>query len=134
MSMKKSQSAITWFYYDNYDEAVAFYGEVLGLECVLDQGWTKVFRVSSTTYVGLVDAKSGKGSCFAQPKSAVLLTLVVDDVPAWHDKVVEAGATIDRGVVTIEEIEIRGFFFSDPGGYKLEVQEFLNPETRAIFH
>lgn len=134
MSMKQSQSAITWFYYDNYNEAATFYADVLGLDCVLDQGWTKVFRVSSTTYVGLVDAKSGKGSCEAQQESAVLLTLVVDDVHAWHDKVAAAGATIDRGVVTIEEIEIRAFFFTDPGGYKLEMQEFLNPKTRAIFH
>ena len=134
MSMKQSQSAITWFYYDNFEEAVAFYGDVLGLGCALDQGWAKVFRVSSTAYVGLVDARSGKGSCEAQPESAVLLTLVVDDVPAWHDKVAVGGATIDRGVVTIEEIEIRAFVFTDPGGYKLEIQEFLNPETRAIFH
>lgn len=134
MSLKQSQSAITWFYYDNYDEAVSFYADVLGLDCALDQGWTKVFRVSSTTYVGLVDAKSGKGSCAAQPDSAVLLTLVVNDVPAWHEKVAAAGAKIDRGVVTIEDIEIRAFFFTDPGGYKLEMQEFLNPETRAIFH
>ena len=38
MSMKQSQSAITWFYYDNFEEAVAFYGDVLGLGCALDQG------------------------------------------------------------------------------------------------
>jgi len=133
MNKVRPRSAITWFYYDRFAAAVAFYRDVLGLESVLDQEWARVFRISRDAFVGLVDARAGKGTCRTQPENAVLLTMVVDDVPAWHRRLVAAGAPAGE-IVTMDEIEIRTFFLTDPGGYRIEVQEFLNARARGIFH
>ena len=134
MSALAPKSTITWFYYDGLDEASRFYGEALGLEQVLDAGWARIYRTTGNAFVGLVNAQEGKGVCQTQETNAVLLTLVVDDVVSWHDRLSKAGAKLGSEVKILEEIQIRTFFLSDPGGYSLEIQEFLDPKMRAIFH
>lgn len=134
MTTLAPQSTITWFYYDGLDEASTFYGETLGLEQVLDAGWAKIYRTTGNAFFGLVDAAEGKGVCQTQTTNAVLLTLVVDDVVAWYDRLSKAGVTLNSEVKVLEEVQIRTFFLSDPGGYSLEIQEFIDPKMRAIFH
>ena len=58
-------SQITFLYYKDLDAAQQFYEGILGLEKVEDQGWAKIYRVSSTAFVGLVD--EAHGSLKAQP-------------------------------------------------------------------
>ena len=128
------KSSITWFYYDSMEEASAFYGDTIGLDEVLDAGWAKIFKLPGKAFIGLVDATKGKGVCQTQETNAVLLTLVVDDVPAWYERLSTAGVQITSEVKLMEEIQIRTFFLTDPGGYALEIQEFLAPEARATFH
>ena len=94
-------SGITWFYYDNFAQATVFYEAVLGLTSVVDQGWAKIYPLGNGGFLGAVDAQAGKGSCMTQPESAVLLTLVVDDVTAWHAHLKK------RGVNGLTEIEQR---------------------------
>jgi extradiol dioxygenase family protein len=134
MSAVTPKSTITWFYYEGLDEASKFYGETLGLEQVLDAGWAKIYRTAGNAFFGLVDAQEGKGVCQTQETNAVLFTLVVDDVVACYDRLSKAGVALNSEVKILEEVQIRIFFLSDPGGYSLEIQEFLSPEMRAIFH
>lgn len=134
MSALAPKSAITWFYYDDLEVASRFYGETLGLEQVLDAGWARIYRTTGKAFVGLVNAQEGKGVCQTQETNAVLLTLVVDDVVAWYDHLSKAGVSLNSEVKILEEVQIRTFFLSDPGGYSLEIQEFLSPEMRAMFH
>ena len=134
MKEQKPRSTITWFYYDGLDEATAFYGETLGLEQALDAGWAKIYRTAEGAFVGLVDAREGKGACRTQETNAVLLTMVVDDVPAWYERLAASGAKLEGEVKILEDVQIRTFFLSDPGGYSIEIQEFLDPKDRAMFH
>ncbi len=134
MREQRPSSSITWFYYDDFVAAVAFYHRTLDLPRVLDQGWTQVFRVAERAFVGLVDATSGRGTFRSKRDNAVLLTLVVDDVETWLERLSAAGVSIDRGIEYVAEIEVRTLFATDPGGYRLEFQEFLNEETRSVFH
>jgi len=129
-----SQSSITWFYYDDFAVATAFYGETLGLEQVLDQGWARVFRIARDAYVGLVDAQAGKGTCRSQSTNAVLLTLVVDDLQGWFDRLAAAGVRLDSDITQVADLEIETFFLTDPGGYRLELQRFLHESARETFH
>jgi len=106
---------------------------VLGFESLVDQGWAKIYLISNGAFLGAVDAQAGKGSCKAQQESAVLLTLVVDDVKPWHAHLKKKGV---RGLTEIhhwEDIQIECFFFEDPGGYRLEIQTFLNKKTARRF-
>ena len=36
-----------------------YYQDVLGLELVADQGWTKIYQVTNTGFLAIVDEKRG---------------------------------------------------------------------------
>ena len=133
MNMPRIGSGITWFYYDDFARATAFYEEVLGFEPVVDQGWAKIYLISNGAFLGAVNAQAGKGSCTTQQDSAVLLTLVVHAVKPWHAHLKEKGVSGLTEIQHREDIQIECFFFEDPGGYRLEIQTFLDQETARRF-
>jgi len=119
---------ITFFYYDDIAPIAAFYEQVLGFELVLDQGLARIYRIGQG-YFGIVDGNLGH--LHHQAESAVLYTIVVEDVPAWHARLTEArvgGLTEIRYGTYCEH-----FFFRDPAGYALEVQRFRDPAVGALF-
>ena len=121
---------ITFFYYPDIAAVIPFYEQTLGFELVLDQGLARIYRVAGNGYFGIVDGN--RGHLRHQAHSAVLLTLVVADVPAWHARMQAAG------VAGLTEVR-RGhycehFFFEDPQGYALEVQRFHDPAVAALFN
>jgi predicted enzyme related to lactoylglutathione lyase len=126
------QSQITFLYYDDLATAAQFYEEVMEFDLVEDQRWAKIYRVSGDGFVGIVAGE--KGFRRPQPYNAVLLTLVADDVDGWYDRLAKAGVKLLTDVQTKEDIQVRCFFFEDPGGYALEVQQFLRPELVKVFH
>ena len=79
----KPQSQITFLYYHDLQPIAEFYEQVMGFDLVQDQGMARIYRVSGTAYLGIVDG--AKGHFKPQEHNTVLITLVVDDVPAWHD-------------------------------------------------
>lgn len=123
---------ITFFYYAELEAAVTFYEEVMGLELVEDQGWARIYRVGGGAFLGIVAGE--KGFHRPQARNAVLLTLVVDDVPGWYEHLASRGARLLSEVQERPEIEIRCFFLEDPGGYTLEIQQFLRPDLIDVFY
>ena len=119
----KIEYPITFLYYKDLAPAVPFYADLLGLPLTVDQGWAKIFAVGPTAMVGLVDETHG--SLKATPDKAVLLTLVVDDVDAWHGKLAAAGVRNLTEPKLHKDIGVYCFFAEDPGGYKLEFQRFV---------
>ncbi len=121
--------SITFFYYDDILKIVPFYEDVLGFELVLDQGLARIYRIGTHSYFGIVDGN--RGHLRHQPRSAVLLTIVADDVPGWHARLQA------RNVAKLSELQ-RGtycdhFFFEDPAGYAIEIQRFHNPDIAKLF-
>lgn len=132
MASLSIQSQITFLYYDDVEPIAEFYANVVGLTLVEDQQWAKIFQVSQTSFIGIVDGERG----FRKPKSesAVLCTFAVPDVMTWYDHLVAQGVKILKEPNTYDEIQVQCFFFEDPGGYAIEVQAFLKPELQEIFH
>ncbi|WP_426954428.1 VOC family protein [Muricoccus radiodurans] len=124
-----AETAITFFYYDDIQRVVPFYEETLGFELVLDQGLARIYRVAPNSYFGIVDGN--RGHLRHQPRSAVLFTIVAEDVPGWHARLSEKGvpnlSPLQRGTYC------EHFFFEDPAGYALEVQRFHDPAVAALF-
>lgn len=126
----KKDYAITFFYYDDILAVAPFYEDVLKFELVLDQTMARIYRIADNSYFGIVDGN--RGHLKHQEKSAVLLTIVSQDVEGWHKRMREAG------VKGLSEI-LRGtfcehFFFEDPAGYAIEIQRFHNPDVAKLFH
>ena len=125
----KKDYAITFFYYPDIHAVAPFYENVLRFELVLDQGLARIYRIAGNSYFGIVDGN--RGHLRHQEKSAVLLTVVSEDVEGWHAKLTEIG------VAGLTEMR-RGtycdhFFFEDPAGYAIEIQRFHNPDVANLF-
>jgi len=127
----KLSSQITFLYYRELEPVDAFYREVMGLELVQDQQWAKIYRVSEKAFIGIVAGE--RGFHRVREENAVVLTFVVDDVRAWYAHLERSGATLLTEIKEVEDIDVRGFFLKDPGGYVLEVQRFLAPDAERIF-
>lgn len=121
--------AITFFYYPDLAAVIPFYEGTLGFELVLDQGMARIYRIGRSSYFGIVDGQ--RGHLAHQPKSAVLLTMVVADVAAWHARMREAGVAGLGEILAGNYCE--HFFFEDPQGYAIEIQRFRNPDVASLF-
>jgi catechol 2,3-dioxygenase-like lactoylglutathione lyase family enzyme len=125
------QGQITFLYYHEIEPAARFYEEVLGFDLVEDQGWAKIYRIADSAYLGVV--AGDKAYHTPQEKNAVLVTVVVGDALQWYDTLKRKRVPLLSELEHREEIGIRCFFLEDPGGYTLEVQQFLRPEQVEVF-
>ena len=125
----KQYSNITFFYYEDFDAAVDFYENILKLELLQDQaGHCKLYRMGKC-YFGIVD--SPHGTIHAQPESACMLTIIVDDVMEWYEYMTAKGVRVMSGPNRNDFVE--NVFYYDPGGYIVETQKFLDPAIQQAF-
>jgi predicted enzyme related to lactoylglutathione lyase len=115
-----NQLAITFLYYRDLPAAMRFYEEVLGLTLAIDQGWSKIYRITANGFVGLVDET--RGSHRAHPIKPVQLCIRVADVEAWRAWVASCGVDGLGALKTNRELGIKVFVFNDPEGYQIEIQ------------
>lgn len=115
------QSLVTFCYTPDLAATVRFYEEVVGLECVLDQGTCRIYRVAPTGYVGFCEREE-----VARP-DGVILTFVTPDVDAWFTRMKDAGAQVEKEPAHNERFNIYHCFLRDPNGYLIELQKFLDP-------
>lgn len=114
---------IPWLYYRDLPGAMRFYEEVMGFEMVVDQGWSKIYRIREGAYVGLVDGEKG----YHRPSDTkpVIICLNVHDADAWYRRLKERGVEIEEQPKESERLKIKVFMFKDPEGYVIEIQESL---------
>lgn len=125
------QAGITWLYYRDLPAAMRFYERVMGLTLTVDQGWAKVYQVSPTSFVGLVDETRGMHR--ASDTKPVALAFVTDRVDDWHRWLVSQGVKVRGESKDSANLPIRGFVAIDPEGYTLEFETFRDdPMNTAI--
>ena len=118
-----TEKLITFLYSVDLPRAMAFYENVIGLKLVIDQGWSKIYEVTSSGYIGLVD--QARGSHRAHPVKPVQICMRVAGVDAWHRYLLDEGITITKGPRDVPELKIRAFVFNDPEGYQIEIQSVM---------
>jgi predicted enzyme related to lactoylglutathione lyase len=119
-----NQKQITFLYFRDLAASMAFYEDILGLTLVIDQGWSKIYRITESGYVGLVDET--RGSHRANPIKPVQLCIRVADVDAWFAWVKSRNVEGLREPRSNQELKIRAFVFNDPEGYQIEIQTALS--------
>jgi len=82
----------------------------MGLEIVEEQSFARIYRVAGRAFIRTVSGE--RGFHRPQEKNAVLVTLMVNDVHAWCEKITAAGMKIMRPMMVHKDINIRCFFFS----------------------
>lgn len=125
------KSMITWLYYKDLPAMQRFYEDILGLEMIVDQGWTKIYQVSSSGFTGLVDEKKGMHS-FTE-KKAVNVSFIIDDIEGWfaytqeHQPFTLRSKELEVG----PENKYRAFVGYDPEGYYMEFDKFYEHDSNT---
>ncbi|MFH1864757.1 MAG: VOC family protein [Candidatus Eisenbacteria bacterium] len=112
----------TFCYTRDLARTAQFYEEVLGLPLVLDQGGCRIYRTAENAYLGFCGRED------VERPAGVILTLVTDDVDAWHARLAGRGVEFEREPAPNPEYGIYHCFLRDPNGYLLEIQRFDDPD------
>ncbi len=122
---------ITFLYYRDIPRAQRFYEDVLGLTLTVDQGYSKIYRVSPTSYVGLVD--ESRGLHRASATKPVTLSFVSAQVDEWYAYLRGRGVEMVHELANGTRQPTRGFVAKDPEGYYLEFETFHDdPQNASI--
>lgn len=116
---------ITFLSVEDLARSAAFYGDVLALALVVDQGDCRIFRVTDAAYLG-VCTRPGRTKT-----EGVIVTLVTDDVDGWHNNLVAAGVECVRPPANHPKYDIYQAFYHDPDGHLIEIQRFADPDWAA---
>lgn len=117
----KAEKLITFIYYKDLQKGMDFYGKVLGFPLEIDQGWSKIYRISEAGYVGVVDETRGMHKWHAT--KTLQICIRVPDVDAWYEYCKSIQVENLSQMFQSEELKIKAFVFDDPEGYQVEFQE-----------
>lgn len=120
---------ITFLYYKDLPGAARFYERLLGKTPEPTPDWVRLFRVTSTATIGLVDATGG--AMRPSDDKPVIVTIVVNGTAAvdrWYDRVRGQGIGIvqERKTTRLDaRRSIHAFMFNDPEGYRIEILSWV---------
>jgi len=100
---------------DRVADARAFYGDVLGLEVVMDLGWIATFQAETSAPPQVSVATQGGGGT-----ELPALSIEVDNLDDVHQRAIAGGFLIEYGPVS-EPWGVRRFYLRDPFGTLLNV-------------
>jgi len=114
-------SLIAFYGTKSVDATHRFYADALGLSLYLDQGTCRIYEVTKGGLVGFCEhldiAVSGRSP---------IITLVTDEVDEVYENLVRLGHSPKERPKVNEQFQIYHFFVSDPNGYNVEIQKFLD--------
>ena len=124
-----SNQLVTFLYVGDLAVSERFYGEILGLEKVLDQGLARIYRIGEgNAFLGICLSSAIQQA--PPPDRAplgVIVTFVTDDVDEAYRALVAKGIVFEKAPAVNTTYNIYNCFFRDPDGYLLEIQRFLSP-------
>ena len=123
------QANIVFLYYKDIPAAQRFYEDVIGLTLAVDQGFAKIYQVSPTSFIGLVDETQGLHR--ASETKAVTVSFVTEQIDGWYEYLVAKGVKMRGPVGNATRHPTRGFVAYDPEGYFLEFETFLDHPQNA---
>jgi predicted enzyme related to lactoylglutathione lyase len=130
------RATVLWLYYRDLESIQDFYRRLFRRDIVVDQGWAKVFPVSTTGFLGFVDGERGLHS--ATEEKAVTVSFFTPRVEDWLARAREvAGFSLRTEDIASEGTEdgsfVETFVGYDPEGYFLEWDTFLDvPSNRDL--
>jgi len=116
---------VTFLYCNDLGKASEFYARLLEKKPSLDLDWVKIYPVTETLSVGLVD--STHGALRPSASKPVMLSFVVQNrkqVEEWYARLKALGAGVPHAPESMDLKNGRGIYslsFKDSEGYSLEI-------------
>ncbi len=116
---------VTFLYCNDLDKASRFYARLLEKKPSLDLDWVKIYPVTESLSVGLVD--STHGALRPAASKPVMLSFVVQNrkqVDEWYARLKALGAEVPHAPDSMDLKNGRGIYslsFKDSEGYSLEI-------------
>ena len=121
---------VPFFYYDDFQAALDWYKNVLGLKPLTEEDWVAILELTPGSYIGLVNATGGTLRPTAD--KGALLSIDTPELEAWWDKVKDVeGIRIKSGITASDNGMIEQFSLYDPGGYIIEFFRWLDSRPEA---
>lgn len=114
---------VTFLYTQNLAATDRFYGEIMELPLVLDQGSCRIYQVGADSFLGFCERVEAP----AQPVG-IIFTFVTQAVDEWHAYLTAKGVEFEKPPSLNPTYNIYHTFLRDPNGYLLEIQRFQDPE------
>ena len=112
-------TGVTFFYYNDLDEAADWYENKLGLNRVTDEGWVVIFEWTDSLHLGLVNAT--EGSLKPTEDKGAMYPIETAELEAWYEKLKDVdGINMMQGIQESTNGMIEVFSITDPGGYIIE--------------
>lgn len=124
-------SNITFLYFDQLEQAKAFFTQTLGLEAVYDPGWACVYRLGPKAFLGAVD--NAQGSIRVASKDGVLVSITVNNIEEARAHIVSRGVEGVSEIKAVKDIDLKSFFFTGPKGYRFEIEQFTTGALSELF-
>ena len=125
------QANVVFLYYRDVPAAQRFYEDIIGLTLTVDQGFAKIYQVSPTSFIGLVDESQGLHR--ASEAKAVTVSFVTEQIDEWYAYLQSKGVKMRGPIGNATRHPTRGFVAYDPEGYYLEFERFLDhPQNAAL--
>jgi catechol 2,3-dioxygenase-like lactoylglutathione lyase family enzyme len=119
------RATVLWLYYRDLEGIEDFYRGVFGRDVIVDQGWAKIFPVSSTGFLGFVDGERGLHS--STEDKAVTVSFFTEALDGWLEHLQRVpGFVLRTPAISTEGEFVRTFVGYDPEGYFLEWDTFLD--------
>ncbi len=125
MENPKLDQMITFIYVSDLDQSKRFYEEIMGFPLRLDQGTCRIVEINQKGGGLLGYCSHEKNST---PVNGLVITLITSSVDDWYNYLTDCGVMIQGPPTHNDKYKIYHFFFSDPDGYRLEIQEFNDPD------
>ncbi len=126
LSMFGVQEQITHLYYEDVNEAIAFYTNILGLTPLENSR----FQLGEDVFLQINPLNEDHTE--DQPKS-IAIALLTDQLPGWYTHIQEKGVPIKYTYKPKPGGPHDGFVAIDPGGYLLEFEQFKQHPENELF-
>src|SRR6185295_9145716 len=107
------------------------YEDVVGLQCVLDQGAVRIYRSGGDAFLGICEASHLRRQPGGDRRpGGVIFTFVCrtrEEVDVWHSYLASRGVVFEQQPRLNRACNIYNCFLRDPDAYLLEIQAFLDP-------
>jgi catechol 2,3-dioxygenase-like lactoylglutathione lyase family enzyme len=111
------EAQITFFATGDLTATAHFYGDVVGLELVLDRANCRIYQVAAAAQLGFYQAAGA-----APPPDWPIIAIVAGDVDVWHAYMAGRGAHVEGEPRIDDQSGVYHFFARDPNGYRIEVR------------